>query len=428
MFKYRKRFSQQINGPLFLLILLIVFFSNDTTLFGSNMNTSFVSWGFIAEAVLLLAVVVAFYIHNNCKIAFHTRPLALLALLVWSISMTVIVNRDCRGGYAIVVFMSCLGFFMTQAIPRRAFAEAYTEVMKFYAACSIFGRIITDLFPAIRHAGFIVKRSTGQVFHHFILYARSIEDIGGRRNYSIFREPGVFQIYLIIAIIISIALLDGKKEKRDLWGVLILVVAVLLTQSTTGYMSLAFVGFFFFIRERRSQNRTIKPVVIVAETALLGACACISIVWLEQLLEIFYHVALEKFDSSSPKFISSITRIASFGANLKIWFLNPVFGVGITKKDLIYNNLVYSMYGYRVDSDTNTILSGLSQFGIVIGAIDFFGIIGFSRCSGKINLERIVIFLIAAFLLSSEYLVFSALFNVLLWYGVSVLFPVSQKC
>lgn len=419
-----KRSEQGVKGIIFILLFLIVFFSNDTTLFGTNRNAAFVSLGFLTETGLLFAAIAL----NIFRHSFGNRRTGLLLLLlIASLGLTALFNRDFRRGYAVFGVMAALGFFMTQAVPPKEFARAFAAVFKFFSACSVIGKIVTDLFPAVRNAGFVVYRSTGQLFNHFLVYARTNESIGGERNFSIFREPGVFQIYLIIAILLCILLFDKKKTTRELAGIAVLVIALLMTKSTTGYMALILIGLFYLVREKPLQRSTEKaPVVAVELLAVLGLLALVCFNPFNGMLLALGNSLVEKFDPSSEQYISSITRTASFGANFKIWLRNPVLGVGISQKNLLYNDLVYTMYGYKVDSDTNTILASFSQFGLFVGALELLGIYGFSRTAGKSVLQSGIVAVIMLLLLSSEYLVYSANFHLLLWYGLSLSCPPSE--
>ena len=411
----------------YVFVFCVVFFSSDTTLFGTNINTQFVSIGYIAEAILILLLFFLIVVNNNYLIVINKKLVILLLVFVGCIIVSSLFNHDYRGGYVILVFVSLLGFIVSNIIPIRVFARAFADVFKVIAVFSIIGKIITDIFPDIRKMGFVVLRSTGQKFNHFVLYARSIEEIGGNRNYSIFREPGDFQIFLIISIIISIVLFEKKRKNKEIIGIALLIVATLMTKSTTAYIALVLVFLFLIVKSNFKISKTGGGFVCLAILIILITCVFVRYAYMDVLLDSLKQILFEKFDSTSSSYISSVSRRASFFVNLKIWIMNPIFGMGITDKDMLFGNLQYLMYGYGENCDTNSIMGAFSQFGIGIGMFVVTAICGLSRAAGKRRSEKILVFIIIVALLSTEYLVYSVIFNIWIWYGINVIFNCSKR-
>ncbi len=402
-----------------LSVFLIVFFSNDTTLFGTNMNQAFVALGFKLEAIIMLGIVAVYTVNHGYLISLNKRMAVIWSIFVLGVLATSCINQDFRGGYVTLILMAAVGAFTTKCISLIAFSRAYVNVFKFFAICSILGRVITDVVPSLRYVGLHVQRSTGQVFYHYILYARSIEQIGGNRNYGIFREPGVFQAYLIIAIIICIILFDKRNYKKEIIGIAVLVLATMMTKSTTAYIELILVWLFFSIKGNRHAKGKEKTVILVTEMVVVTLLICYLCMYsFGAGPSIVKRVFLDKFDSSSESYASGFTRMASIGANIRLWLKNPLFGVGITNKSQAYNDLVYSLYGNSVDSDTNTVLATFSQFGCLVGMIIVVGVFGLTCIIGNRRKERLIALIMVLVLLSTEYFLFSALFNVWLWYGL----------
>lgn len=419
--------SEKINLITYVFVFLIVFFSSDTTLFGTNINTQFVSIGYVVETILVLMMFVLIVINNNFLIALNKKILMLLVAYIGCIIASVLFNHDFSGGYFVLIFLSLLGFIVSNMIPIRVFARAFADVFKVIAVFSIIGRIITDIFPDIRKMGFVVLRSTGQVFNHFVLYARSIEEIGGNRNYSIFREPGNFQIFLVVSIIISIVLFEKQKKNKEIIGLVVLIVATLMTKSTTAYIALVLVCLYFIVKSQFRFSKKIWGVICITTLLIIVSCIFIGYRYFDVVLEGLKQIFFEKFDSTSSSYISGISRRASFFVNLKIWIMNPIFGMGIVDKNLIFGNMEYLLYGYGENCDTNSIMGVFSQFGIGIGMFVVTAICGLSRAAGKRRGEKILVFIIIVVLLSTEYLVYSVIFNIWIWYGINAILNCSKR-
>lgn len=411
------------NRMVYILVFVLIYFSNDTTLFGTNMNQLFVGYGFRIDVVLIIATILLFASAHESKIFINLRLFFVLALFVASIALSAIVNHDYRGGYVISILMAFLGFFTTQCIPLEKYSRVYANIFKLFAVCSIIGHIITDIFPTLRSIGFFVQRSTGIIFSNYILYARSIEDQAGTRNYSIFREPGVFQVYLIAAILISVILYDSRKKFKELVGIGVLVVATLMTKSTTAYFGLILVLFFFLVKENYFCNiKKFWTAIVIGTIAAISVIVYFQFFISDAAIVNLRNIFIDKFDSTSIYYESGFARIASVGTNISLWLQNPLFGVGVTRKQASYLSTSMSIYGYQTSIDTNTFLAQFSLYGVVVGLIWIFAVLGLSRCLAKKSIERIIILVIIMMLLMTEYLVFSSICNVFIWYGLSKYF------
>ena len=423
--KKNKTIPQRV---IYLLVFLIIFFSNDTTLFGTNMNQAFVGYGFMIEGLLTLVSIVLYAISQKNKILINKNMVVVLLSMVGCIVMSAIVNQDFRGGYATSILMIFLGFFVTQFITIDKFCIIFADIFKLLAGGSIIGKIVTDVFPALRNTGFYVQRSTGLVFRNYILYARSTEGQAGSRNYSIFREPGVFQAYLIAALIISIIYFDKKRKKHEEVGIIILVVATLMTKSTTAYIGLMLVLLFYIIREGYLRNRKkfeilFLGVITSASLAMIYFNCFIS----DSLTTHLRNSFIDKFDSSSSYFESGFARIASIGTNISLWLQNPVFGVGLTQKQEGYLETSMRIYGHQTSIDTNTVIAQFSLYGFLMGIIWIFAVIGLSKAMSRRRREGVIAFLIIIILLMTEYLVFSSICNVFIWYGLRMFFSLKVR-
>ena len=155
-------------------------------------------------------------------------------------------------------------------------------------------------------------RSYLYLFYDVEAYRETIGPFVYYRLQSVFWEPGVFGIYLILSLFYY-AFLDEEKDKRKLY---ILLICLFLTSSTTGTILGLFVIAVFLIRKIKKQR--IRLFVIIP-SAILTAIAA-------------YYLLMAKKNGGGGYSASYILRMVDLNSSLTIWKQHFLFGTG-------YNNV-----------------------------------------------------------------------------------------
>lgn len=121
--------------------------------------------------------------------------------------------------------------FMAASLLGERFRYAYMKVMTFVCAVSLLGyaaNLVVGVFPGIR-----TDRYVSIFLYNFI--PSSIYSGTGVRNCGMFWEPGAFQGYIMLALMMYLYEFRDfyNNNKTSFW---ILVIALLTTRSTTGYV------------------------------------------------------------------------------------------------------------------------------------------------------------------------------------------------
>ena len=199
------------------------------------------------------------------------------------------------------------------------------------------------------------------------------------RNCGIFWEPGVYQVFLNIGIIL---LLDKELEKYDIIKFYILLIALITTFSMTGFI-------------------VISIVLLVYRKRVLKFCPyCIQIVLL--LLGIVLCVRLNLFNS----IVSQLQGRLDYG------ILNRVSMTGISIDDLLgwfgFGSGELSKAGY------NSWINLLNHFGIVFLITILVGII----CYCKYSSQKYIVFgVVIITVLLSEPIIMNIFFIWITLYG-----------
>lgn len=169
--------------------------------------------------------------------------------------------------------------------------------------------------------------------------------LGGYRNYGIFWEPGLYQIYLNLSLIYFLYVKEPFFKRRWL-TVIYLLFGIYTTGSTTGLFLAAFiVGYYAFFNS--SMGLFVKVVFILAAISIASA---VVIPYLMDNLT-------TKMDSASY-----LMRMNDLTFGYDVFMSKPVLGHGIAND--IYKALYSSSFGEE-RGDSNGLINVLINFGIV---------------------------------------------------------------
>lgn len=142
------------------------------------------------------------------------------------------------------------------------------------------------------------------------------------RAFSIFREPGVYQYFIMLALVLNNYLISWQKPWQ-MWTVNGIFAAMMVsTLATGGYVELAIFGLILFVDKKLYRNR----YAVIAALTLVGAAAVVVIwAYLRQnmLWWEIYAMTVSKFAEGET---SGSDRIQSIVLNLNCFLQNPVLG------------------------------------------------------------------------------------------------------
>ena len=139
-----------------------------------------------------------------------------------------------------------LALLIVSNISRITFCKLYTNIMYYMSWCSLFFLSIKIFFPGL--IGKISYSFKGSLIYASYIcnpfYTFNRGDFSEIRNYGPFWEPGAFQGFLVIALLcLFVCQKELKNSKRKL---IILVITLISTQSTTGYIGVIIIIVAFY--------------------------------------------------------------------------------------------------------------------------------------------------------------------------------------
>ena len=237
----------------FVLVFLLLFLSNDTYLFGTNSNELMVA---LPRYFMLFFCMISFMLLD---FTWHKRIVILYLFMTTVLVAVSLYHHEYLSRVFIKILCMTTGMLICMRYDIKDYSNLFLKCMSFFSVAAILLTIIAYIAP------FIVKSLPSMINTAGVrFYSIGIAGLDERslttwniRTGGIFWEPGVFQMYLNLAILLELMINNGKNKKR----MAIFLFALLLTFSTTGYI--AFVWFIAtYVLFNNDSRAMIKNVAI----------------------------------------------------------------------------------------------------------------------------------------------------------------------
>ena len=285
--------------------------------------------GFNKAQYLMLGLIVAsggiFLVYNrrNLKdIVLDRRMLVILAATV-IVLLPMLVKRDWQRMYFSILICIYFAVFLSFFLSYREAARYYVGILSVLGVWSILALWV--LRPLLVDTGIwippVFENQLGVIFYNFGLSFVS-DNYVKTRNFGIFREPGVYQFFLILALYLNNFTVQWKRQ-RTLWlHNLILAAAMLTTLSTAGVAALALLAVVVFLEKKLYRNKWVWLGILVIAIVLAVIVAVIVAEQGELYWEL-YSMVLGKFQPGED---SAVERLDAVFADLRIFLRHPLVG------------------------------------------------------------------------------------------------------
>lgn len=302
----------------------------------------------LTVAGLVVALGLVFLIAKRRELPRILRDRRMLAFAIAAvlILLPMVCKLDPQLMYFSVLLCVFFGVFLTCFVTMKEVAKCYVVLMTALAAYSVFAVYIGRL-PADRGAVELPTfiNAGGRDFYNFGLSFVSIREVK-YRNFGIFREPGVYQYFLILALLLHNYVLTWDKQWK-FWAVnVILVVTALTTFSTNGVVEAGLlVLVVFFDKKLYKDKKILISAIVLAILAVAGVTLIILrggdlAFTLKQMFAKLY--TLNR---------SSSARLDAIVADIGFFVRNPIFGerIAVVLEAVEHNTtstmLMFAMFG-----------------------------------------------------------------------------------
>lgn len=379
-----------------IITFVLIYCSIDTLLFGTNSNEIFQ-----IILVSVLFIIILFFPLVKRRI-FTVNKSSLILVLFILLSMLINFDISLQNIYFFLLLFLSIEY--TFYISIEAFINYFCKIIVFLSAYSLIITVIYYLNNQILDVLPIIINSNGLMFNNalFSFSIIGVETIGDiYRNYGLFREPGIFSLYIIVSLLFFVFYYKDDL-KKNISSIAILCLTLISTFSTTGIL-LLFIIFFRYVLDKFKRLNLWHLFVFV----LLGVMFLFVFIKLDLWSAIIGKLFTENHSMGS--------RIYSISTNLTIILDNPILGVG-------WNNYVSTMNSYLINgvviSNTNTILKLCAIYGLPFTIIFFYNIFLIVK---KIFKKNIIFILICSLvLLFTEDISLNIIIYILFVYGCRI--------
>ncbi len=338
------------------LILLALQVVARSTMFTSTLI------GFGKCQVLMLALVavsgIAFLLYNRKQLRQILTDRRMLALGIAAVLIFVpmLVKRDWQALYVTIFLGWAFAIFLTYFTTVEELGKYYVVLMTALGAASLVGTFVLKplALAGVLPAHYFLSTGGWTMLNFGVTFVSVMNEdmLETFRAFGIFREPGLFQIFLFVAIELNNDWVEWKKPWQ-MWAVdAVLFAAMLVTFATGGVLALGIYLVFLFFDKGLYRNKTMR--IGAAALVLLGAAAVAAALaqggsWSVELIGM-----VDKITSRTDSYTS---RLDSLAANGRMFLAHPIFG----------GKLSEVVYATANNTTTSPII--FAGFGLITGLV-----------------------------------------------------------
>lgn len=314
-----------------VFLFAMLFLARDTLVTSSLLG--FNRSQFLMLGLIFLAGLV-FLVKNRRSlkaIAFDKRMTVVLVSTVF-VLLPMVCKRDWQMMYFSILICLYFAVFLTYFISYRDVAKYYVVILTALGAYSMAALWI--LRPLLVDTGILTppvfRNQVDVTFYHFGLSFVS-EWYVKTRNFGIFREPGVYQYFVLLGLFLNNYTVQWKRS-RVLWLVnFVLAATMLTTLSTAGVAALALLALVVFVDKKLYKNKWAWLAIALAVVLLAVLASCIIAKEGELYWEL-YGMVLGKFQPGED---SMVERLDAVFSDLGIFLHHPLVGAKLS--DVLYS-------------------------------------------------------------------------------------------
>lgn len=374
-----------------LLVFMWIFLTSGFVV-TNDVISSLMTMALWAVVVLFLAIS-CFYIDRKIMIAFTM-------LIACKFISSLLNNENIRNLFVqSFAFLGALFFACTYKL--EDFKHAFIWVMGKIALISLIGFFAYLCVPELENL-FRLRNSAGTLCNNWYLF---VHIAGLDRNLGLFWEPGAFQTFLCLAL-----MLEVLEKRINVKKIILFLVTIITTFSTTGYIGIAFI-LLLAISGNKGANNKYKYFFLFIILAISVLAYCYQDKLFGNGNTVFGKVTYY-LDSGTinEQVTSASVRVNSIVQPFFVFLSHPLFGVG-------YEGLNLRLYEYTHNMNTCTFVNFFADYGIGYGLVMLGGFFKLARKLTGNKFQTIVAVLIFAVITISENYVDNSFFALLALYG-----------
>ncbi len=349
---YRFPESRATKALLGLFLFAMLFLARDTLT--TSCVLGFYPAQFLMLGIIALAAVVFLIVNRkNLKAIFTDGRILVVLIATAAILIPMVCKRDWQMMYLSILICVYFGVFLSYFLTSRETAKYYVIILSVLAVYSVIATYLLRRIPDSGVASVPMFRNDREVdFYNFGLSYVSVWFVKNR-NFGIFREPGVYQYFLILGLYLTQYHVDWKKTWHMWLTTAILAATLVTTLATGGIIELGLLALVVFVDKKLYRDKRFV-LFALALAAAAGVVVAVSVAQKNELYWELYDMLIGKFVSGGDSFSE---RTEAVLVDLKLFLDSPIFG------QTIYDTL------HAVENNTTSTLILFAVFGIAGGAL-----------------------------------------------------------
>ena len=337
-----------------LFLTALLFLARDTLVTSSILGfnkSQFAMLGLICIAGLVFLICN----RKNWKEILLDKRMLVVAASAAIILLPMLLKRDWQMMYFSVLLCLLTAVFLTYFISYRELAKYYVLILTVLGVYSILAMWV--LRPLLIDTGILTMpvfyNQMDVMFHNFFLSFVS-DSYVRTRNFGIFREPGVYQYFIILSLFLNNYAVTWKRE-RTWWICNIALAATMLTTLATGGVAeLGVLALVVFFERKLYKNKRVLAAVLFCAVLL---CVLIGFIVVQQgdLYWEIYSMIIGKFQPGED---SATGRLDAIVSDLQFFLGSPLTGAPLAE-------VLHSV----TDNTTSTMIL-FAGFGILGGGLN----------------------------------------------------------
>ena len=289
--------------------------------------------GFNKSQFLLLGLIclfgLAFLIRNRreWKAIVTDRRMIAAGVSAAVLLLPMLVKRDWQMMYFSILICLFFAVFLTYFTSYRETAKYYVVML---SGLGVYSLIATYLLRGFAQAGAlsvpVFYNSSGWDFYNFGL-CFSVTWESWNRNFGIFREPGVYQFFVLLGLYLNNYAVSWKKPWQ-LWAVnLALAATMISTFAIGGFLEMGLLAVFLYFDKKWYRKTWGRIAGITVAAAATAAVAYILIQINSPGFEAtVYYEFYDMFIRLTTDSDSLVDRLSAIFTDAEIFLRNPLFG------------------------------------------------------------------------------------------------------
>ena len=320
--KYYRLADNRAGKVLFGILLFVLLYLTRTGLTASAIvginRGQFLSLG----AVCVVGVLFLLRNRGQWKAILTDRRLLVILAAAVILLLPALLKRDFQMMYLSILACVVISVFLTYFISVRDASKYYVCVLTVLAVWSVLCAYILRRLPDNGIFSVPIFFTSRKVeFYNFCLtyvarfYVKN-------RNFGIFREPGVYQFFIMLALFLNNYRVDWKRVST-MWIVnVILAVTMLTTLATGGVAELGLFVVLVFFEKKLYKD---KKMLVAAAVVVVGVIAALAVICMQkgELYWELYGMVIAKIFGGEA---SSTDRLTALLIDLDYFLKNPLLG------------------------------------------------------------------------------------------------------